>query len=193
MNDFIFDQLQKLDKYDNLASRGRNNRIKNMPKRPIIRGAGSAPQTKPPLVGPGMWPPPADDSWIEPGIGDETGWPPPRPGWDSGSGWDGVSVEHTMPPTPSLQNVGLPMGYREWMGTQPYGGQISPFQPQGTDYWQEQYQDYLGGWNAKFGTGGRGPGMGTGPGMRKPGSGGPRDMGTPSMGNLLRGKPNKSY
>ena len=166
MSDFVFNQLKKLNKYDSLANRGRRN-----------RGAGPAPRTKRPLVGPGMWPPPG------------TGMSPP---WIDDPG---DTQGETPRPTPAIENVGTPMGYREWMGTQPYGGQISPYQPQGTDYWPEQYQDYLSGWNAKFGTGGRGSGVGTGPGMRprKPGSGGSRDMGTPSMGNLLRGKPNKSY
>ena len=184
MSRFIFDQLKKLDQYDSLANRGRRNRIGNTPK-PLMRGTGPAPQTKRPLVGPGMWPPPdydpfTDDS-VDPGF-DE--------GWDE-SGGD----EWYQPPTPSLENIGLPMDQEAWMSQQPYGGQISPYTPQGSDYWQEQYQDYLRGWNAKFGTGrsGVGSGMGSNTGMRKPGSGGPRDMGTPSMGNLLRGKPNKSY
>ena len=92
----------------------------------------------------------------------------------------------------AIENAGVPLGFEDWLANQPYGGQISPFQPQGTDYWQEQYNDYVRGWESKFGQaqdmGGQGYGSQTGPG-----SGGPRDMGTPSMGNLLRGKPNKSY
>ncbi|QDP60879.1 MAG: hypothetical protein Tp152DCM46671_61 [Prokaryotic dsDNA virus sp.] len=95
-----------------------------------------------------------------------------------------------------LEHQEEPLGFEDWLSNQPYGGQISPFQPQGTDFWQEQYNDYLRGWESKFGEGqGMGGGMGnSGYGSQMgPGSGGPRDMGTPSMGNLLRGKPNKSY
>ena len=84
-----------------------------------------------------------------------------------------------------LEHMLRPLSFEDWLANQPYGGQISPFQPQGTDYWQEQYNDYMRGWQSKFGDDGQG--------MAGPGSGGPRDMGTPSMGNLLRGKPNKSY
>jgi hypothetical protein len=84
-----------------------------------------------------------------------------------------------------LEHTQQPLSYEEWLRNQPYGGQISPNIPQGTDYWQELYNDYMAGWQSKFGDNGQG--------MVGPGSGGPRDMGTPSMGNLLRGKPNKSY
>ena len=43
-----------------------------------------------------------------------------------------------------------PMGYEQWLSMQPYGGQISPFEPQGNDYWQEEYNNYLMGWFTKF-------------------------------------------
>ncbi len=102
----------------------------------------------------------------------------------------------------AIENIDQPLNYESWLQTQgPGAGNISPFQSQGTDYWQEQYNDYVMGFNAKFGSNrgmgmpnmGNNSGMGSNSTMRKPGSGGPRDMGTPSMGNLLNGKPNKMY
>ena len=152
MNDFLFNKLRQLDKYDTLA-----NRSTNRDRTSASRSGGPT------------------------GIG---GGPRPQP-----------SLQR--PTAPALGGAQNPMlNFDEWVHSQPYGGQVSPFQPQGQDYWEEQYNDYVAGWNSKFGPQGNiggNQGFGSQSQMRQPGSGGSRDMGTPSLGNLLTGRPNKSY
>ena len=101
------------------------------------------------------------------------------------------------PAAPAIGGAQNPMlNFRDWLQNQPHGGQISPYQPQGQDYWAEQYNDYVTNWNSKFGPNqnvGGNQGFGSQSQMRQPGSGGSRDMGTPSLGNVLTGRPNKGY
>ena len=111
-------------------------------------------------------------------------------------------------PTSGAISSEQPLGYQQWLRSQgPQAGNIFPNSPQGGDYWQEGYQDYLRGWNSKYNQnmspGPMPPPVNPGvyggnvniPRAPKPnvpniGSGGPRNMRTPSMGNVLSGRGN---
>ena len=100
-------------------------------------------------------------------------------------------------PNPNPQPINSMYNYNQWLRTQgPGAGNIFPNTPQGGDYWQEAYNDYVRGWNTKFGAGpGRRSGPGQRPGQRPqrpgPGTGGSTRMGTPTTGNVLTGRPNR--
>jgi hypothetical protein len=43
-----------------------------------------------------------------------------------------------------------PLDYKAWLNEQPHGGQISPYGPQGDDYWWEAYQEYAHMWQMGY-------------------------------------------
>tara|TARA_R100000781_G_scaffold78304_1_gene48518 strand:+ start:2444 stop:2725 length:282 start_codon:yes stop_codon:yes gene_type:complete len=53
---------------------------------------------------------------------------------------------------PDAISNNTPLDFNSWLRSQGSGaGSIFPNTPQGGDYWQEAYNDYLAGWEHKFG------------------------------------------
>ena len=201
MND-IFNALKKLDKYDSLS-----NRSITRPNPTGARASKFRPRIKPnpqPLPKPGI-----------PGtIYDGGGW------WDGGTAAAGSLSGAWGGFTPMSQNEWLKsqftgQGYHSTLNPE---GIIPSWGPQSNDWAAEGYADYWHWMQQKHGQEFEGGGLAdslepynygsagqygipdkvkslpttkSGYGRGGPGSGGSRDMGVPSLGNVLTGRPNR--